>query len=73
MLLNFKKVFWFLGGVVFLSILFLPGYTKLQELRDKNLDLEVKIRKLNIENSLNEFEPCKSCFIKESYQWKKIL
>lgn len=32
-----------------------------------------KIRKLNLENKLNEFEPCKSCFVKESYQWKKIL
>lgn len=52
MLPKLKKVFWFLGLAVFLSVIFLPGYTKLQELKDKNLDLEVKMRKLKIENVL---------------------
>lgn len=33
-------------------ILFIPGFTKLQGLRDKNVDLEDKIRRLNIENAL---------------------
>ena len=32
-----------------------------------------EIRQLNIENRLNDFEPCRSCFVKESYQWKKNL
>ncbi len=51
-----KKAFWLFGITIFLLILFLPGYTKLQELRDKNIDLEVKIKKLQIENTLLEQE-----------------
>jgi len=37
-------------------VLFLPGYTKLQELRDKNRALETKIKRLNIENALLQQE-----------------
>ena len=44
------------GLTVLLLVLFLPGYTKLQELKDKNQDLEVKMRKLNIENALLQQE-----------------
>jgi len=51
-----KRGFWFFAIAVFLLVLFLPGYTKLQELRDKNRDLEVKIKQLKIENSLLEQE-----------------
>ncbi len=51
-----KKAFWFLGVIFFLSIIFLPGYTKLQELRDRNRDLEIKIKHLNIENTLLQQE-----------------
>lgn len=40
------------GAAVVLLVLFLPGYTKLQELRNKNRDLELKIKLLNIENAL---------------------
>jgi len=47
-----KRGFWFFVIAVFLLVLFLPGYTKLQEFRDKNRDLEVKIKQLKIENSL---------------------
>ncbi len=47
-----KKAFWLFGIAVFLLIIFLPGYTKLQELQDKNNDLETKIKRLNIENAL---------------------
>jgi len=47
-----KKAFWLFGIVVLVLILFLPGYTRLKQLRDKNRDLEFRIRKLNIENSL---------------------
>ncbi len=35
-----------------LLVLFLPGYTKVQELRDRNVDLQTKIKRLTIENSL---------------------
>ena len=52
MLPKLRRVFWLFGLLFLLSILFLPGYTKLQDLRDKNSDLEVKIRKLKIENAL---------------------
>ena len=51
-----KKAFWLGGIAVFLLIIFLPGYTKLQELRDRNRDLETKIKKLKIENALLQEE-----------------
>jgi len=51
-----RKIFLFFGAVVFSLLIFLPGYTKLQELRDKNISLEAKIRRLKIENSLLEEE-----------------
>ena len=51
-----KKAFWLFGITVFLLILFLPGYTKLQDLRDRNRDLEIKIKRLNIENALLQQE-----------------
>jgi cell division protein FtsB len=56
MLSKLKKAFWLFGFIVFLLILFLPGYTKLQELKDKNRDLETKVKRLNIENTLLEQE-----------------
>ena len=37
-------------------VVFLPGYTKLQELRDKNSGLELKIKRLNVENAILEQE-----------------
>ena len=57
-----KKAFWLFGIVFTLFVLFLPGYTKLQELRDRNRDLESKIRILNRENQvlLQEFERLKN-------------
>jgi len=39
-----------------LLAIFLPGYTKLQDLRDKKRELEVKIRKLKVENVLLQEE-----------------
>ncbi len=51
-----KKAFWFLGVIFFLLIIFLPSYTKLQELKDRNRDLEMKIKHLNIENALLQQE-----------------
>jgi len=46
----FKKAFWLFGATVFLLAVFLPGYTKLQDLRDRNTDLSKKIKQLNVEN-----------------------
>jgi len=56
MLVALRKGFWLFGVATFLLIVFFPGYTKLQELRDRNRDLEDKIRRLHIENSLLEQE-----------------
>lgn len=51
-----RKAFWLFGFAVLLLVIFLPGYSKLQELRDKNSDLEVKVKKLSVENALLEQE-----------------
>lgn len=51
-----KRAFGIFGLFIFLLVLFLPGYTKLQELRDRNTDLEVKIKRLNMENALLQEE-----------------
>jgi cell division protein FtsB len=51
-----KKAFWFFGIAVFLLVMFLPGYTKLQELREKNANLEIKIKRLHVDNALLEQE-----------------
>ncbi|KPK98283.1 MAG: hypothetical protein AMJ95_04790 [Omnitrophica WOR_2 bacterium SM23_72] len=45
-----RMAFWIAGLVLLLLILFLPGFTKLQELKDKNQDLEARIQELNREN-----------------------
>jgi hypothetical protein len=47
-----KKAAWILGGGIVLTVLFLPGYSKIQELQDRNRDLEQKTKKLKIENAL---------------------
>ncbi|MDD5729973.1 MAG: septum formation initiator family protein [Candidatus Omnitrophica bacterium] len=47
-----KKTLYFWAAILILLGVFLPGYTKLQELRDKNRDVEMKIRRLNKENAL---------------------
>jgi cell division protein FtsB len=52
----FKKWFGCLATLILLLIVFLPGYTKVQELRDTNRDLEVKIKKLYKENILLQEE-----------------
>ena len=51
-----KKAFWLFGITVFLLFIFLPGYSKLQELRDKNVELEAKIKNLTKENTLLHYE-----------------
>ena len=56
MLATLKKSFWVFGTAIFLLILFLPGFAKIKTFRDKNADLEDKIRRLNIENTLLQQE-----------------
>lgn len=52
----FKKALWLFSITVFLLIIFLPGYTKLQDLRDKNRELTSNINKLKQENALLQNE-----------------
>ncbi len=56
MLGTLKRTFWIFGLIALLSVLFIPGLAKLQGLRDRNIDLEDKIRRLNIENTLLQQE-----------------
>ncbi|MDD4954043.1 MAG: septum formation initiator family protein [Candidatus Omnitrophica bacterium] len=56
MLATLKRTFGVFGTIVLLLVIFLPGFTKLQELKDKNRDLEAKIRRLNMENVLLQEE-----------------
>ena len=56
MLSTLRKSLWLFSFAVLLLILFLPGYTKLQESRVKNRQLEIKFRKIEIENSLLQEE-----------------
>ena len=56
MLSTLRKAFWLFGFAVLLLILFLPGYTKLQEARIKNRQLDDKFRKIAIENYLLQEE-----------------
>jgi len=56
MLSTLRKAFWLFGFAVLSLVLFLPGYTKLQELRVKNRKLEEKFRKMAVDNSLMQEE-----------------
>ena len=56
MLSILRKAFWLFGISVFLLVVFLPGYTKLQELRDKNRELTAKIKRLSVDNYLLQEE-----------------
>jgi len=51
-----KKALWLFAFAVLLLCLFLPGYTKLQELRERNRELEERIKRLKVENTLLEQE-----------------
>jgi cell division protein FtsB len=52
MLSILKKASGYFAVAAILLILFIPGFAKMQGLRDKNIGLEDKIRRLNIENAL---------------------
>jgi len=53
-MLNSKIIYRSLGIIFVILIIFLPGYTKLQELRDKTKDLEVRINEAKLENAIFE-------------------
>jgi cell division protein FtsB len=51
-----KKFFGLIVSILILLVIFLPGYTKIQELMDRNKDLLVKNQRLNNENALLQRE-----------------
>ncbi|MBL7070198.1 MAG: septum formation initiator family protein [Candidatus Omnitrophica bacterium] len=51
-----KKAFGLFGISVILLAIFLPGYSKLQELKERNSELSVKIKRLTVENALLQEE-----------------
>ena len=51
-MLKFKRIFWFSGIILVILVIFLPGYTKLQELKDRNKDLQAKIKEIKLDNAL---------------------
>jgi len=51
-----KKVFSLFALAGFLLLVFLPGYTKMQDLKEKNRELSVNINKLQKENVLLQKE-----------------
>ncbi|MFA6217911.1 MAG: septum formation initiator family protein [Candidatus Omnitrophota bacterium] len=51
-----KKTLYLWGGILLALIIFLPGYTKLQELKERNLDLEEKTKRLAAENTFLQKE-----------------
>ena len=55
-MLSYKRIFWFLAIILVILIIFLPGYTKFQELKDRNKELEVKINEIKQENARLEEE-----------------
>lgn len=56
MLSTLRKAFWLFGLAVLVLVIFLPGYTKLRELRIKNRQLEEQFRKMAVDNSLLQEE-----------------
>lgn len=50
-MLSYKRIFWFLAIILVILVVFLPGYTKFQELKDRNKELEVRINKVKQENA----------------------
>ena len=47
---KFKKPLWFFAIFIALLIIFLPGYTKLAELRDRNRYIDERMAQVQAEN-----------------------
>ncbi|RKY33293.1 MAG: hypothetical protein DRP74_00220 [Candidatus Omnitrophota bacterium] len=47
-----KRAFLYSGLVILFLVIFLPGFSKLQDLRDRNKELEDRIKQLKVENTL---------------------
>ena len=47
---KFKKPLWFFAIFIVFLVIFLPGYSKLQELRDRNRYIDEKMVQMEAEN-----------------------
>jgi cell division protein FtsB len=56
MLSVLRRAFWLIGISFLLLVVFLPGYSKLQDLKERNVDLEEKIMRLRRENAFLQQE-----------------
>ena len=66
-----KQFSWAIATAVILAVLFLPGYSKLQRLKNRNKDLSEKNRQLAVENKLLKTEIDR--FEKDKLYQEKIL
>jgi len=55
-MLNSKLIIWLLGIAFVILIIFLPGYSKLQELKDKKRGIDLQIAGVQRENARLEDE-----------------
>lgn len=55
-MLNSKLIIWLLGIAFVILIIFLPGYSKLQELKDKKRGIDLQIAEVQRENARLEDE-----------------
>ena len=46
-----KNAIWLFAGTIIILAIFLPSYTMMQDLRQKNLDFSRQIERVNLENS----------------------
>ena len=66
-----KQFSWAIATAVIITVLFLPGYSKLQRLKNRNKDLSDKNRQLAVENKLLKTELDR--FEKDKLYQEKIL
>ena len=50
-MLSYRRIFWIFGVIFVLLVIFLPGYTKLQELKDKKREIDSQISKVEADNA----------------------
>jgi cell division protein FtsB len=54
--MNFKKPFLILALIVILAVVFAPGFLKIHELKNRNMDLNQKNKLLEAENTMLKIE-----------------
>jgi cell division protein FtsB len=67
----FKKFFWPILWIIAAAVIFMPGFSKIHQLKNKNYDLQRKNKRLHVENELLRTEL--SRFEKDGVYQEKIL